>query len=231
MEQQVGLARGYTRSHRLYELGGIILGVSAGGALALRLSSTENLSGWWVPLALFLGLLGADLTSGLVHWACDTWGSLRTPVLGKLAIRTFREHHVDPMAITRHDFVETNGHNIALSVLPSLVGLCRLEHRTLASTVVAMSLLSMALFVGLTSQIHKWAHQTEPPMVVRWLQDARLILAPRHHDEHHVAPYDRNYCITTGWLNGPLRAVRFFETAERLISRFTRAKPRCPASD
>jgi ubiquitin-conjugating enzyme E2 variant len=226
MDERIGLARGYTRSHRLYELCGIVLGVSAGGTLALRLGSMSNLSGWWVPLALFLGMLGADLTSGLVHWACDTWGSVRTPILGKLAIRTFREHHVDQMAITRHDFVETNGHNIALSVLPSVVGLSMLERGTLTSTVVAMSLFAMALFTGLTSQIHKWAHQESPPTVVRWLQDARLILAPRHHDEHHVAPYSCNYCITTGWLNAPLRAIRFFETAERVISKVSGAKPR-----
>jgi hypothetical protein len=226
MDQQVGLARGYSRSHRLYELCGIILGVSLGGTLATKLCSTENLSGWWVPLALFVGILGADLTSGLVHWACDTWGSVDTPVLGKLAIRTFREHHIDETAITRHDFVETNGHNIALSVLPSVVGLCELGKGTLSSTVTAMALCSMALFVGMTSQIHKWAHQASPPTVVRWLQDARLILATRHHDEHHTSPYDRNYCITTGWLNGPLQAIRFFRLMERAISLVTGAVPR-----
>jgi ubiquitin-conjugating enzyme E2 variant len=151
---------------------------------------------------------------------------VQTPILGKLAIRTFREHHVDRTAITRHDFVETNGHNIALSVLPSVIGISILDRGTLACTVVAMSLLAMALFTGMTSQIHKWSHQEAPPTVVRWLQDARLILAPRHHDEHHVEPYSCNYCITTGWLNAPLRAIRFFEAAEWVISKLSGAKPR-----
>jgi ubiquitin-conjugating enzyme E2 variant len=226
MERQVSLASGYTRSHRLYEVCGIVFACSSGGTLALRLMSAPRLSGWWVPLALLLGILGADLTSGLVHWACDTWGSVNTPILGRLAIRTFREHHSDQKAITRHDFVETNGHNIALAVLPSCVGLYELGRGTLGSTVAAMSLLSMAIFVGMTSQIHKWAHQQSPPVVVRWLQESRLILSPRHHDAHHHAPYDRNYCITTGWLNGPMKAIRFFETWERLITKLTGAVPR-----
>jgi plasmanylethanolamine desaturase len=222
------LAAGYDWSHRAYELGSIVVTVIVGSWLLVRILQSATISGWWVPLAALVGILAADFTSGFVHWLFDTWGSLETPIFGRIAIRTFRHHHVDQKAITRHDFVETNGHNFGLSLLPATVGclVVRPDSATLFDVFVGMSLLGLVIFNAMTSQIHKWAHTDKPPRVVQLLQSARLILAPEHHSVHHTAPYRRNYCITVGWLNGPLRAVRFFETLERIISAVTGAVPR-----
>ena len=56
-----------------------------------------------------LGALGADLVTGVVHWACDTWGDERTRWVGAGLIRAFREHHDDPRAMLEHDWIEVNG--------------------------------------------------------------------------------------------------------------------------
>lgn len=58
--------------------------------------------------AMILAWIVSDFIGGVVHWAGDTWGSVDLPLLGPALIRPFREHHVDPLAITRHDFIETN---------------------------------------------------------------------------------------------------------------------------
>lgn len=223
------LEGGYTAGHRTYELCGIALACTLTGWLCLCIAESPSLSGWWMPLAGLVGILLADFTSGFVHWMFDTWGGVDTPVVGRLAIRTFRHHHVDAKAITRHDFIETNGHNISLTVIYSVVGLYVFrsgKEITLVDVFIGQFLVCATLFTAFTSQIHKWAHQDSPSKVVRFLQRTRIILDPAHHSVHHTAPYNRNYCITVGWLNGPLRAVRFFETLERCITAVTGAIPR-----
>jgi len=187
---------------------------------------------WHWPLLLMFGIptgmLAADFISGFVHWLCDTWGSVDTPIVGKTLIRTFREHHVDEMAITRHDFIETNGSNIGSSNLLLAIGLYSMGHRDNPKTAafIAVSMAFAAIFVSLTSQIHKWSHQTKPSLPVRLAQRARIILSPEHHNLHHEAPFIRNYCITCGWLNSTLSWIRFFPRFERLITACTGAVPR-----
>jgi plasmanylethanolamine desaturase len=175
-----------------------------------------------VPLAALIGFLGADLISGLAHWTFDTWGTPATPIVGRVFIRTFREHHVDPTAITRHDFVETNGSNAFGGCSLLCLGLYLGDDHPLTRA----SLVFMGFFVGATSQIHKWAHMVHPPRLVVWLQRWRLLLTPEHHATHHAAPFDRAYCITSGWLNSTLTRTHFFQVAERIISASTGALPR-----
>src|SRR5690606_28663165 len=139
----------------------------------------------------------ADFASGLVHWGFDTWGSESTPAVGKTFIVPFRVHHSDPLDITRHGFVATNGHNCLVSI-PVLVAALALPPGGVWSAPLATFVLLLTLGVFGTNQFHKWAHDENAGPVVRWLQDRGLILGREHHDLHHAAPYDRHYCITTG---------------------------------
>ena len=163
-------------------------------------------------LQLFLLALGAwlaaDFASGFVHFLADTYGSVDTPVLGKTFIYAFREHHVDPLAITRHSFLETNGANsiISLPVLGLVAAGTEAESNPLLRLWVCFFL--GAIF--LTNQIHKWAHMPKPPFLPRALQKLRLILTPEGHALHHTPPHTEYFCITNGWLNLVLTKLRFF---------------------
>lgn len=177
-------------------------------------------------LAFGLGMVFADFLSGLVHWGCDTWGSIDTPLLGRTVIRTFREHHIDAKAITRHDLIETNGSTAVFGSVPALcAGLLPYETSRWAWFVAAVCV-SATLFVTFTSQIHKWAHEDQPPRLVALLQNTGILLSTPHHDGHHTPPYVKNYCITTGWMNRPLEAIQFFPVLERVIEKITGTPPR-----
>lgn len=173
--------------------------------------------------AILTGFVAADFISGISHWCFDTWFSPETPVIGRSFVRTFREHHVDPKAICRHDFLETNGSNMIAGGIIVLVGHAI---ESAGEEFGAAVLLVAAVLASVTSQIRKWAHADRVPRVVAWMQERRLVLSPRAHDAHHRAPYDRAYCITFGWLNDPLRIVRFFTSVERFIHAMTGAVPR-----
>ena len=103
------------------------------------------------------GIITADFLSGLVHWMADTWGSVELIILGKAFIRPFREHHIDPTAITRHDFIETNGDNF-MAIIPGLVYLLYFFHLN-EQKVVCFNynwicyLFSLAIFVAMTNQV------------------------------------------------------------------------------
>ncbi|CAG0899117.1 unnamed protein product [Cyprideis torosa] len=182
-------------------------------------------------LAAFFGAVAADFVSGFVHWAADTWGSVDLPVFGRHLIRGFREHHIDPTAITRHDFVETNGDNFAVVIpihgLMLREFLIRSPEEIQKELPFLVFLTLFGLLVILTNQIHKWSHTYGPlPRAVVVLQRLHLILPKRHHRYHHIAPHETYFCITTGWLNYPLEYLSFWKGLESVIEKLTGAQPR-----
>lgn len=194
--------------------------------LAVRVARLGTGNGWWwIACAVLAGYVVSDFVSGLVHWTFDTWFSAETPVVGKTFVVPFRIHHVDPLDITRHGFIATNGHN-CLAALPALVAALLLPVSAAWTPAAIAFVVALCGGVFATNQFHKWAHEDALPAPIRWAQRAGLILSREHHDIHHRAPYDTHYCITTGWLNRPLRAVGFYRRAEGLITRLSGAEPR-----
>jgi ubiquitin-conjugating enzyme E2 variant len=183
--------------------------------------------GLMIAITAFVAYALADVLSGIVHWSADTWGTADTPIFGPALIRPFREHHVDQMSITRHDFLEANG-NSCLALIP-VAALCQFIPISASSplSVIAMTFWAVILVtLGFTNEIHKQAHQTQPPFPYSFLQKYHLILPPVHHQIHHTSPFEKYYCITHGWMNPFLTYIGFFPFLERIITRLTGWLPR-----
>ncbi|MBA2661162.1 MAG: kua-ubiquitin conjugating enzyme hybrid localization domain protein [Bradymonadaceae bacterium] len=213
----------YSPAHRLLEVCAIFsffafLSVIGLRAVAGFVTVSLYQALWIGSLSAILGYIAADFVSGFVHWMGDTFGDIDMPVLGAAFIKPFRDHHVDPEDITRHDFIEVNGNNSLVLLIIFVPAFFLFKE---ASNLWHLFMLSFTVFfafgIFMTNQFHKWAHLPERPAWIVRLQSLSLILAPDNHNIHHTSPFDTYYCITNGWLNPLLHRLRFFQLSEKLV--------------
>jgi ubiquitin-conjugating enzyme E2 variant len=169
-------------------------------------------------LAIPLGAMLADFLSGVIHWFCDTFFE-EDSLPGRLIIAPFREHHRDPLALTRHGFLERNGNSCGISLPFLTLAWWRggPDDDSLWILFGSALLFFLTLAVFATNEIHRWAHAVHAPRMVRWLQTRGWILSPDRHRLHHDTG-ESAYCITLGWLNAPLDRVGFFEKCACLLA-------------
>jgi plasmanylethanolamine desaturase len=214
-----------SRLSRAVAIASLVSAVALVAAHAVRFASTPGLLRWHAPLVVAAAWLVADLASGLVHWAADTWGRESLPVLGPRFLAPFRVHHTNPDDILRRRFVDLNG-DVALLTLPLLAGALFVSVEAEPARSLALFAVGVATFALPTNQVHQWAHMARPPAAVRWLQRRGLILRHDEHARHHGAPYASTYCITNGWCNRALDAADFYRRLERVVTAVTGAEPR-----
>lgn len=182
---------------------------------------------WLVlPVAGVVGLLGADLFSGAIHWLSDTWFDELT--FDRLAC-IIREHHVYPEHLHDYGFRDHVGYMSLPTVL--LFGpVCALLTLLLPpSGFVGFAVLVSAEVCALTffgTYFHRLGHVRPTGRLVRLLQTAGLLITPREHALHHRGQHITHYCVVTGWMNPLLDATGFWRALEKAISALTGAVPR-----
>ena len=209
----------------LVSAGSIACATALAAAHGIHFVSELDLFQWWVPLALLSGAVAADFSSGIVHWAADTWGRDDLPVLGPGLLVPFRVHHVNPDDFVSRSFVDTNG-EVAIPAVLMFAGAFAIPFEPSWGGPAGVFGLAFCGVGMMTNQIHQWAHRPRVPAVVRIAQRSGLILGPRAHAVHHARPYHARYCITTGWCNAALDGLAFFRRLERAITWLTGAQPR-----
>lgn len=164
-------------------------------------------------LLLMSSWLLADFGSGVLHWSVDNYGNGRTPVMGSI-IAAFQGHHSAPWTITEREFCN-NVYKLCIpfGVIPmTLINF-------IAGPAVTIFFTFFCVNEILSQEFHKWSHMTpkECPGWVNWLQDVGLTIGRKPHAQHHLAPYDGNYCIVSGVWNEALDKSGIFRWAEHEV--------------
>jgi plasmanylethanolamine desaturase len=194
----------YPTSHRVFELVSVGAFIGFAGALSRRVV-VEVADRMSVPVALLIVVLilaayaVADLASGVVHFLLDNFGSPETPVIGQKFVKPFRDHHVDPMAMTHGDFIAVNADNVFVCLPVIIPAFFFLD--TTAHPYAGVFIVGLVAGVIMTNQLHKWAHMPTVPRLVSVAQRHGVVLSKEHHSVHHSGAYDSNYCITWGYLD------------------------------
>lgn len=158
----------------------------------------------------------ADLGSGILHWSVDNYGNGRTPIMGSI-IAAFQGHHSAPWTITQRGFCN-NVYKLCIPFgIPTMAAI---------STIAGPNHPGVTLFFTvfcameiLSQEFHKWSHMTkgECPGWVNTLQKLGLTIGRKPHAQHHMAPYDGNYCIISGICNESLDNSGFFRRLEHIV--------------
>lgn len=220
------LAAGYSRTRHAFNVVGLAAFVGVAAWVGWHVLS-RPLSVVAVAGGLLAGWVLADFAAGMIHWAGDTWGRPSWPVVGGAVVRSFREHHVDPMAITRHGYVQLLGEQ-AIAAAPLLAALHWFDPADGDEwgTALLVGAYTLGVATTATNIFHRWAHMRRAPLVARWLQRLGILISVRHHARHHGAPHLQCYCIAIGWLNPLLDGTKFWRGLEWLVWKLTGALPR-----
>jgi hypothetical protein len=201
------------------EAGGVAIWVFFWASFVVRISNGPSLGPIPLLLAVFLGIIVSDFISGFLHWFFDTFLEVTTPIIGAHLVGPFREHHHDPLLMTRHSLLEQVGNScIAFHPLFLIVWwLGPVAPQSQGGVFGYWFLLSYGFFLTAANVLHSWAHDPAAPRFARRLQAWDLIVSPEHHQPHHVPPHRTTYCVTTGWANYFTDRFSVFRYLERVF--------------
>jgi palmitoyl-[glycerolipid] 3-(E)-desaturase len=157
--------------------------------------------------------IAADFGSGVLHWSVDNYGNGRTPIMGTI-IAAFQGHHTAPWTIAQRGFCN----NVYKLCVPfGIIPVSLIAYLAGPMTTYWMTL--FCILEILSQEFHKWSHQlkSDVPRIAAVLQDAGLSIGRVPHAQHHLAPFEGNYCIISGVCNPILDQTGFFRRLEHFI--------------
>lgn len=183
--------------------------LGANEALATGATSIEA-----CMIALFSWTM-ADLGSGVLHWSVDNYGNGKTPIMGGI-IAAFQGHHSAPWTICDRGF-ENNVNKLCVPFGVQTVLAMKLVFGLGPAATLFWSV--FCVMEIMSQEFHKMSHTTKAEAGPVWntLQELGVSINRKSHAQHHIAPYDGNYCIVSGICNQRLDESGFFRRLEHIV--------------
>ena len=212
-------------------VGGLLNASGCAFALQALLKDRSALRHRWpsTVVSVAIGMYSADVMSGLLHWAFDTWFD-ETNVTFQRMIRIVREHHIYPQKVFNYRVHEEVGLMSWFGLLglgpACLAYIARTKsERTVESSALAGGL-GYSLLVTFSLEFHKQGHRFQRGRLIHALQAAHVVLSPKQHMKHHALEHDTHYCFVNGIGDLTLGKLGFFRFLESGMTALTGMKPR-----
>lgn len=148
-----------------------------------------------------LGLLVADVLTGLFHVAQDKLPTTGIRALDNFVLEPARLHHRRPLAFIDNTWTQRN--------LASILFVLSVGVLWLALLGPSVMLASAAVAGCFATQIHYWCHRpSQAPGWVSVLQEMGVVQSAKQHAGHHHPPHHHSFCVVTNWLNPLVRAFQ-----------------------
>ncbi|MBL4870456.1 MAG: hypothetical protein JKX72_05835 [Robiginitomaculum sp.] len=168
-----------------------------------------------IAIHIIIGVLIADLISGLIHWTQDHYGKASWPIIGGVIADNHR-HHLHPDEFLTNSVLKRN---YATFILIGLIG-CVFAIFGWLNTITVT-----ALIVGAwANEFHAFAHRYNDSRVLSGLRYFGLIQSPKHHRVHHQEDVWSHYCIITSYLNPAFRYFKVWRGLEICVEKITGVK-------
>ena len=172
-------------------------------------------------LEIFGIILLADFISGIGHWWEDAYGNPNWTWfgIGKHIVQPNLEHHQKPRKFLNQGYYSRNNSTFAVVGIAAVIFF-------LCSILTWQSTLLLVILSQI-NEVHAMAHRSpkEKWEIISYFQSIGLLQSSKQHGEHHISPYDINYCILTDYLNPLLNKINFWQNIEKAIKFFTGISP------
>lgn len=145
------------------------------------------------------GYLLGDLFSGIFHFYEDRWCKESDSIVNTLVCESNLRHHKYPIYTVTLNYWRRNGSSI-LATLPFVIFFWYIDWYLL---------MTAFFFLGQSNEIHAWSHKKANGLI-RFGQKIGLFCSPQQHHKHHKPPYDKYYCVISGWVNPVLEKIKFW---------------------